>query len=234
MHRPSQPRCVRDRPTTGQKARRRGEAVGHCGADLGTSTVFHAGSLRVATRQPPSADPPDPSPTSRPDWEQGARRRSHWARLEAHPRGRARGRRGDRGQHVLVEAAKVGARPTAADGRRGLGLILCRAHGRERERGHTRSGEVNAHEQGGFKRACAHAGPHTKPTAHARHEAGPMGSAPGQGRRMRVSARPGEKSSDQSRVVICERAADEAVEYCDENGSKAVCERVCPRRSRDG
>ena len=50
---------------------------------------------------------------------------------------------------------------------------------------------------------------------------------------MRVSARPGEKSSDQSRVVICERAADDAVEYCDENGSKAVCERVCPRRSRE-
>ena len=50
---------------------------------------------------------------------------------------------------------------------------------------------------------------------------------------MRVSARPGEKSNDQSRVVICERAAEDAVEYCEENGSKADCERVCPRRSRE-
>jgi hypothetical protein len=50
---------------------------------------------------------------------------------------------------------------------------------------------------------------------------------------MRVSARPGEKSSDQSRVVIWERAADDAVEYCDENGSKALCDRVWLSRSRE-
>ena len=50
---------------------------------------------------------------------------------------------------------------------------------------------------------------------------------------MRVSARPGEKSSDQSRVVICERAADDAVEYCDESGSKALCDRVWLSRSRE-
>ena len=50
---------------------------------------------------------------------------------------------------------------------------------------------------------------------------------------MRVSERPGENRSDQSRVVICERAAEDAIEICEEYGSKAVCARPKPSCDSD-
>ena len=108
---------------------------------------------------------------------------------------------------MLVESTEVRAGPTPANSCRRLGLVLCAWAGRdgckEEREWMARGGEA--------MRTCRRGG-----ITRLRHERLYERDVPGQGRRMRVSARPGEKSSDQSRVVICERAAEDAFEYCDE------------------
>ena len=105
---------------------------------------------------------------------------------------------------MFVQTSKVAAVPAAADGGGGLGLVLC-----EKRDGGAKVVRNSVSE--GTKESAGEGGQGGHKAEGVQGASGTLGGAtlPGHGRRMRVSTRPGEKRSDQSRVTICDLAATE-------------------------